>query len=776
MLHSNDSYAIAEQIIGECLMDRFEQVILMQEIKKKSLPFTVNHTLATIQHLAQMEYIPRDNKNDDIYIDQEEDNREPQSIDIDTYLPKGCSVQYREQNMLNQSSTVDMISAANLNNSVGDAAEKRSIYSFRKPTNRGNISINNSQAKIPKIIPIEDNKISDIQDFIDDPVKQEKEYEVNDQIAAQRKRILKRDQELKKKEEEAKLKKKKKANESMTMQDLEIAMRVNPKQDQNFHIEPNGQIVLIKKPVAERFPKSFVNPLSYDISQQPSLTVESSFNKTIKEKRAHGMLKEQSIESIEHQLNESMQKTLQEQSKNVDSQFTNIERNLRIKKQVLLKDSNGMPMALSQAQIKGSKMRNHSQSNTMDGKTYTNKILERTQYSISDYREKFDSQNIALSKFQEIKQAKFLEFSIQKLNQTENNFEISQNFLTNPTIIDDLLTTERSGVLQKQSNIDQSQNHLRVNLGFQQTPQNILKDEQQQNKKVFMFDDNYSMQNQSKYNQKLGGQMKIKANPQLLIEDALSQNSVKTNSKMPNAFFLPSLFAATPQNILSNTISRKNSLSNRRQNKLDQSVVINSNTQLLLEQSFNQSTSSNLDQNNNLTLKSIVNSKRALGRLQNNIHLRTADNSPRQIQNTTNQTQQSKNALMNSSFQMGGHESINLRDDLENYLKNKMQPRQVLDQMKKRYRQQQEKMSIGREGAFGEITTVNVKSLIKQPQMPITARNALNVKGMRENEEEAKIRKEHKLPPPQLGRTMGHGILNQTLDSITHRSILLSKE
>lgn len=74
-----------------------------------------------------------------------------------------------------------------------------------------------------------------------------------------------------------------------------------------------------------------------------------------------------------------------------------------------------------------------------------------------------------------------------------------------------------------------------------------------------------------------------------------------------------------------------------------------------------------------------------------------------------------------------------IRADLETYLKqHKAQPKQMLESMRKRYIQEQEKLTIGREGAFGELTTAHVKALIKQPQMPMTARNILNFKNMRE--------------------------------------------
>lgn len=53
----------------------------------------------------------------------------------------------------------------------------------------------------------------------------------------------------------------------------------------------------------------------------------------------------------------------------------------------------------------------------------------RTQYSINEYRERFDVQNIALTKFQEIKKAKNIDHSFQVSN-VDDEDSLDQNFIT----------------------------------------------------------------------------------------------------------------------------------------------------------------------------------------------------------------------------------------------------------------------------------------------------------------------------------------------------------
>ena len=67
----------------------------------------------------------------------------------------------------------------------------------------------------------------------------------------------------------------------------------------------------------------------------------------------------------------------------------------------------------------------------------------------------------------------------------------------------------------------------------------------------------------------------------------------------------------------------------------------------------------------------------------------------------------------------------------------------MLESMRRRYIQDQEKLTIGREGAFGELTTAHVKTLIRQPQMPMTAKNILSFKNMREESMREALLKEN---------------------------------
>lgn len=71
------------------------------------------------------------------------------------------------------------------------------------------------------------------------------------------------------------------------LQDLEYQSKLkNGSGGGGFHVEPNGQIIVVKKPIPERFPKQFVQPLHFDIEDTTNTIMESEFNKTIKEKKA----------------------------------------------------------------------------------------------------------------------------------------------------------------------------------------------------------------------------------------------------------------------------------------------------------------------------------------------------------------------------------------------------------------------------------------------------------------------------------------------------------
>ncbi len=104
-----------------------------------------------------------------------------------------------------------------------------------------------------------------------------------------------------------------------------------------------------------------------------------------------------------------MQKRLKEKSKNIDSQFSSIEKHIKSKRGVLFKDQEGhlISNAKSKKDISGA---------TEIAKVESPNIYGM-KYSIPEYREKFDSQNIALSKFEEIRKAR--DYS-EKFNTTQD--------------------------------------------------------------------------------------------------------------------------------------------------------------------------------------------------------------------------------------------------------------------------------------------------------------------------------------------------------------------
>ncbi len=88
------------------------------------------------------------------------------------------------------------------------------------------------------------------------------------------------------------------------------------KGDSDYHVEPNGQIIMIKKPVPDRFPKTFTSPIQIEVSNEYRVLQESDFNKELKEKKAKGLIKEISLGAIQQDLEASIKQNLRERSVN----------------------------------------------------------------------------------------------------------------------------------------------------------------------------------------------------------------------------------------------------------------------------------------------------------------------------------------------------------------------------------------------------------------------------------------------------------------------------
>ena len=175
-----------------------------------------------------------------------------------------------------------------------------------------------------------------------DQAAAEKEVDITDQIEHQRKRILRRDFDQRKKEEDMLAIKKKKKLESQGLfsQDQDAIAKLNPNSDAHpFHIEDNGAVTIIVKPKTERFPREYIMPLSYSLVENPIEIVQSEFNKQVSVNR--GVRKELSVETLDHELSESIQRNLKGQSKNIEYPTSGIEKHIRAQKEVVFKDKEG---------------------------------------------------------------------------------------------------------------------------------------------------------------------------------------------------------------------------------------------------------------------------------------------------------------------------------------------------------------------------------------------------------------------------------------------------
>ena len=125
---------------------------------------------------------------------------------------------------------------------------------------------------------------------------------------------------------------------------------------------------------------------------------------------------------------------------------------------------------------------------------------------------------------------------------------------------------------------------------------------------------------------------------------------------------------------------------------------------------------------------------------------RTADNSPKN--------------------NMSASVDVSLRKlDLTQVLLAKLQPKKAIERIREKMIKEDAKLSIGREAAFGEFTTVHVKPL-KNQHLLNSARNTLKLKSFRATSiTDDGFKGERKLPPPTLGKTMGHGIMHQSVRS-----------
>ena len=59
--------------------------------------------------------------------------------------------------------------------------------------------------------------------------------------------------------------------------------------DQAYHIEPNGQVIVIKRPQVERLPRQYVANLQASLTQ-PIQVEESEFNRTMKHQNGDSMV------------------------------------------------------------------------------------------------------------------------------------------------------------------------------------------------------------------------------------------------------------------------------------------------------------------------------------------------------------------------------------------------------------------------------------------------------------------------------------------------------
>jgi hypothetical protein len=87
-----------------------------------------------------------------------------------------------------------------------------------------------------------------------------------------------------------------------------------------------------------------------------------------------------------------------------------------------------------------------------------------------------------------------------------------------------------------------------------------------------------------------------------------------------------------------------------------------------------------------------------------------------------------------------------------------------MDRIREKMMKEDARLSIGREAAFGEFTSVHVKPL-KNQHLLNSARNTMKLRSFRATSITDDGFGERKLPPPMLGKTMGHGILNQSVRS-----------
>lgn len=116
------------------------------------------------------------------------------------------------------------------------------------------------------------------------------ELDLNKQIEMQRKRIIKKDEEKRLIEAQNRQKNMKK---KVVTESTESEIK-----GKDYHIEAYGQYTIYKKPEAERLPKQYLQPLKADLTQPVQVLKESDFNKTIKDKRSKGLIKDESVNTI----------------------------------------------------------------------------------------------------------------------------------------------------------------------------------------------------------------------------------------------------------------------------------------------------------------------------------------------------------------------------------------------------------------------------------------------------------------------------------------------
>ncbi|CDW86445.1 UNKNOWN [Stylonychia lemnae] len=725
-----DSFTVSEHIFEKVILKKFQKIIQQKDIVAKSTPFSVNLTAAILQEIIQIYFLPLDQKKDDMFLNSDE---EPVPIYMDNCKPKGSSLEIRQQ-PVKQLSKQD-----SFQNSIADPLDRRSINSYRRTGRQNNVT----QVKQPKIVSLIDDKD---QSRNQEPNETELDREINEQIANQRKRLAKRDQDLRKKEELERDKNAKRQSETANSLDLDFMLKSDKKNDQLFHIEADGSITKVLKPQVERFPKQIINPLTYSINDHSLHVDESDFNRS---KRIHGSHREMSVEYLEEELTSNMYKEIKDQSKVIDSQFSQIQKYMHTRKEVQLRDSVGNLIS----QTKSDHHKKSQSSRVGSQETFNN--MNRTQYSIQDYRQKFDSQNIALTKFEEIKLARMLDISKQQFGQSTF---LDQSSLYDSKLLEPIQTNRNSLIDNMNPSITPPKTVLNANLESQ--PNMFKFDESTLN-----INDNPILKlNQSKMSKyealrkslRIGGNVLVNANPSIVVDDMIS---VGESTIMQNSFYLPSLIAATPTNMnMSMSTKRKNSMTSRR---LDQSMVVVSDYK---SSNFNDESGQNLPGVNSSQygIGSFASSnKKITDRMRN---LRTQVNSPANKERTLNQT-----------FTTGT--DLNTSKDLDMYLKSKMQPRQVLEKIKQKQKIKQDKLSIGREGAFGELSQANVKNLATaKPFLKFNLRSKLNIKAMIDQNYDGRYPKENKLPPPQLGKTMGHGIIRENVKTSTSRPFSYREE